>query len=61
MQLVAGSMRDAFGVNKESRFAGIVENNGLPTADKVESKNARSRLNWLPTTPRRPPPDPGLH
>ncbi len=38
MQLVAGSMRDAFGVNKDSRFAGIVEVDGLPTADKVKNK-----------------------
>ena len=30
LQLVAGSMRDAFGVTKESRFAGIVEKDGLP-------------------------------
>lgn len=30
MQAVAGSMRDAFGVNKESRFAGIIEKDGLP-------------------------------
>ncbi|MDR7036225.1 MULTISPECIES: OmpA/MotB family protein [Methylobacterium] len=35
MQAVAGSMRDAFGVNKESRFAGIIEQTGLPTADRV--------------------------
>ncbi|GEP08442.1 OmpA/MotB family protein [Methylobacterium gnaphalii] len=38
MQLVAGSMRDAFGVNQESRFAGIIEVNGLPTADKLKNK-----------------------
>ncbi|MDP4021660.1 flagellar motor protein MotB [Methylobacterium sp. NEAU 140] len=36
MQAVAGSMRDAFGVNRESRFAGIVESEGLPTADHVK-------------------------
>ncbi|WP_204303103.1 flagellar motor protein MotB, partial [Klebsiella pneumoniae] len=28
MQVVAGSMRDAFGVNKESKFAGIIESTG---------------------------------
>jgi chemotaxis protein MotB len=38
MQLVAGSMRDAFGVHKESRFAGIIEVDGLPTADKLKNK-----------------------
>ena len=36
MQAVAGSMRDAFGVNKESRFAGIIESQGLPAADRVK-------------------------
>ncbi|WP_375466103.1 flagellar motor protein MotB [uncultured Methylobacterium sp.] len=36
MQAVAGSMRDAFGVNKESRFAGIIEAEGLPAADHVK-------------------------
>ncbi|AWN35664.1 OmpA/MotB family protein [Methylobacterium radiodurans] len=35
MQAVAGSMRDAFGVNKESKFAGIIEYKGLPAADHV--------------------------
>ena len=36
LQVVAGSMRDAFGTNKESRFAGIIEQEGLPTADKLK-------------------------
>ena len=40
LQLVAGSMRDAFGVSKESRFSGIVEVNGLPVSDG-RVKNAR--------------------
>ncbi len=39
LQLVAGSMRDAFGVKPESRFAGIVEQDGIPT--KTLLKNAR--------------------
>ncbi|HEY8564347.1 MAG TPA: flagellar motor protein MotB [Beijerinckiaceae bacterium] len=39
LQLVAGSMRDAFGVSKESRFAGIIEQDGVPTMPKL--KNAR--------------------
>lgn len=38
MQAVAGSMRDAFGVNKESRFAGIIEKDGLPSAGFVMNK-----------------------
>ena len=36
MQLVAGSMRDAFGVNRDSKFAGIIESEGLPAADHVK-------------------------
>lgn len=36
MQVVAGSMRDAFGVNKDSKFAGILESEGLPAADHVK-------------------------
>jgi chemotaxis protein MotB len=39
LQLVAGSMRDAFGVRKESRYAGIVEQDGIPT--KTMLKNAK--------------------
>ena len=37
LQLVAGSMRDAFGVIKESRFAGIVEQDGIPVAMHVKN------------------------
>ncbi len=39
LQLVAGSMRDAFGTTKESRYAGVVEQDGIPVRDKL--KNAR--------------------
>ncbi|WP_375461292.1 flagellar motor protein MotB [uncultured Enterovirga sp.] len=39
LQLVAGSMRDAFGSTKESRYAGVVEQDGIPVRDKL--KNAR--------------------
>ncbi|MCJ2132356.1 flagellar motor protein MotB [Methylobacterium sp. E-045] len=38
MQAVAGSMRDAFGVNKESRFSGIIEVNGLPTPGHIKNR-----------------------
>jgi chemotaxis protein MotB len=37
LQLVAGSMRDAFGVTRESRFAGIIEQDGLPTRTRLKS------------------------
>jgi chemotaxis protein MotB len=30
LQLVAGSMRDAFGVTRESRYSGVIETDGLP-------------------------------
>jgi chemotaxis protein MotB len=31
LKLVAGSMRDAFGVQNEARYSGIIETDGLPT------------------------------
>ena len=37
LQLVAGSMRDAFGVIKESRYAGIVEQDGIPVKAHVRN------------------------
>ena len=37
LQLVAGSMRDAFGVAKDSRFAGITEMDGIPAADHLKN------------------------
>ncbi len=37
LQMVAGSMADAFGVIKESRFSGIVELDGLPTRPNLKS------------------------
>ncbi len=37
LQLVAGSMRDAFGVIKESRFAGIVEQDGIPVKAHIRN------------------------
>lgn len=39
MQAVAGSMREAFGNNRESRHAGIVEVDGIPTRPRL--KNVR--------------------
>jgi chemotaxis protein MotB len=37
LQLVAGSMRDAFGVTRESLFAGIIEQDGIPTRVRLKS------------------------
>jgi chemotaxis protein MotB len=37
LKIVAGSMRDAFGVQSEARYAGIVESDGLPTRPKLKN------------------------
>ena len=34
LQVVAGSMREAFGVQTESRYSGIIDSDGLPTRPK---------------------------
>ncbi len=35
LKIVAGSMRDAFGVQTASRFSGMIESDGLPTRPKL--------------------------
>ena len=56
MEAVAGSMRDAFGVQKSARFSGIIESNGLSTRSKI--RNAAhigpEDASVTPTTPRSP-------
>lgn len=37
LQIVAGSIREAFGVNPESRFSGIIEQDGLPTLTALQN------------------------
>ena len=37
LKIVAGSMRDAFGVQTESRYSGIVEADGLPTRPNLKN------------------------
>ena len=37
LKIVAGSMRDAFGVQNQSRFSGIIESDGLPTRPKLKN------------------------
>ncbi|MFO1109024.1 MAG: flagellar motor protein MotB [Bradyrhizobium sp.] len=37
LKIVAGSMREAFGVQTDSRYAGIVESDGLPTRPKLKN------------------------
>lgn len=40
LQIVAGSMRDAFGVQTEKRYSGVIEVEGLPTRSRL--KNAEN-------------------
>ncbi|MBI5129809.1 MAG: flagellar motor protein MotB [Rhodopseudomonas palustris] len=42
LQIVAGSMRDAFGVQREMRYSGIVETDGHMVEDKPRSKSTIS-------------------
>ena len=37
LQIVAGSMRDAFGVQQSVRYSGIIEVDGLPTRPKLKN------------------------
>src|SRR4029450_2925951 len=37
LQVVAGSMRDAFGVQDRGRYSGIIEVDGLPTRPKLKN------------------------
>src|SRR6202521_814036 len=37
LQIVAGSMRDAFGVQNNVRYSGIIEVDGLPTRPKLKN------------------------
>jgi chemotaxis protein MotB len=37
LKIVAGSMREAFGVQSETRYSGIIETDGLPTRAKLKN------------------------
>ena len=37
LKIVAGSMRDAFGVQNAARYSGIIESDGLPTRPKLKN------------------------
>ena len=37
LKIVAGSMRDAFGVQTQARYSGIIESDGLPTRPKLKN------------------------
>jgi chemotaxis protein MotB len=51
MQIVAGSMREAFGTQTATRYSGIVEIDGLPSRPKL--KNTTSRPEDASDTPSR--------
>ena len=36
LKIVAGSLRDAFGVQTEARYSGVIESDGLPTRPKLK-------------------------
>ncbi|CAN5148267.1 flagellar motor protein MotB [soil metagenome] len=37
LKVVAGSMRDAFGVQSDARYSGVIESDGLPTRGKTKN------------------------
>jgi chemotaxis protein MotB len=37
LKIVAGSMREAFGVQAEKRYSGVIESDGLPTRPKLKN------------------------
>src|SRR6516165_9611911 len=37
LKIVAGSMRDAFGVQTQSRYSGLIESDGVPTRPKLKN------------------------
>jgi chemotaxis protein MotB len=53
LQLVAGSMRDAFGVSRESRYAGVIEQDGIPIRARL--KNPQQIPPELASDQTRPP------
>ena len=56
LKIVAGSMREAFGVQTEVRYSGIVESDGLPTRPKMKNVDHISPEESSATpTPTRPP------
>ena len=58
LKIVAGSMREAFGVQTDSRYSGIVESDGLPTRPKLKKSRAyfaRGFLQYTDARRERPP------
>ncbi|MBB5049103.1 chemotaxis protein MotB [Rhodopseudomonas rhenobacensis] len=50
LKIVAGSMRDAFGVQSDSRYSGVLETDGIPTRGKVKN-NAHVAIEDASNTP----------
>src|ERR1700728_4035965 len=50
LKIVAGSMRDAFGVQTDVRYSGIIESDGLPTRPKLKN-NAHIQPDEASNTP----------
>ena len=50
LQIVAGSMRNAFGTQTNVRYSGIIQVDGLPTRPRLKMRHMFS--------PRMPPPTP---
>src|ERR1700732_1837316 len=42
LKIVAGSMRDAFGVETEARYSGIIESDGLPHRPRLKKPSTIS-------------------
>src|SRR5260370_3339550 len=56
LKIVAGSMRDAFGVQTEARYSGVIETDGIPTRPKLKN-NAHISPEDASNTPT-PDPEP---
>src|SRR5512134_502291 len=51
LKIVAGSMREAFGVQMESRYSGVVETEGLPTRTRLKQTQQNPDEAKNPTIP----------
>ena len=58
LKIVAGSMSDAFGVQTEERYSGIIESDGLPTRPRLKN-SAHIRPEESSNTPTPDEPDDG--
>ncbi|ABD08059.1 OmpA/MotB [Rhodopseudomonas palustris HaA2] len=62
LKVVAGSMREAFGVQSDARYSGIIENDGLPTRGKVKNtEHVNPELSTAKPSPGEVSKDEGIH